>query len=379
MEQQQEVNWDTVKRHKQANFFCDTKTRSFIGRDGKSWALITIFYFIFYLVLGGLYCLFVFVLSQFIGKNEPKLIGSASILAGGLYGYTGETEPYPGLAYRPSGLDFKDGKDVFKFSTDDIETLRPFSDSLDFYLDGLDKLAKKDKIIDFAREIGCYNQTNTLEPCFLVKLNKVYGWVPMPFNPEKLAHSKTKLPYEAPEKKKLSVFHLKMDNSQFSILSRKNILIACEERFVQKGDDKEIAKVGQRLIGTKFYSLNDTEPSNFGKIPFSVFPLQNLKKNFDLKPIFLKLQLSNDTTRYRKKLPVTVICSPYAENLYAGESKMKKHYDLRMPEKVASSAKLVWDSYSFTLSINAATSNRVELMKNVLLYIPIILSIFYVY
>lgn len=81
--------WEAVKY-----FFYDKEKKEIMGRSGKSWALIAIFYVIYYACLAAFWALMMFIFFLTIDDHQPKWIGDK-----GLIGTS------PGVGLRPTQPD----------------------------------------------------------------------------------------------------------------------------------------------------------------------------------------------------------------------------------------------------------------------------------
>ncbi|GFR67318.1 sodium/potassium-transporting ATPase subunit beta-2-like Protein [Elysia marginata] len=162
-------------------FIYNSETHQVLGRSGRSWAEIGIFYVIYYACLAGFFAATLAVFNQTLDDDKPKLMGSDSLL-----------KSNPGMGFQPMP---------------DIETtlIRSTRDEREDYVKSIDKVLKKfndsesrencDSVGSFreGEETACAvdlaeltkkcNRENgygmmTDEPCVLLKLNKIYGWKP---------------------------------------------------------------------------------------------------------------------------------------------------------------------------------------------------------
>jgi len=192
-------------------FLYDRNTGAFMGRTPKSWALITIFYIIYYTCLAGFWAVMLFVFFQFIDKDQPywqqdnsrigrspalgvrpkqvdKLIDSSIIMFNmgqpkndeddpkkvpGWYGWADRTTKYL-ESYKN---DKKNNKG--ELTGIDCETEARNLNDLDQFclfkkatLGVCDGQGEHD--VNFGYESG--------NPCILLKLNKIYGLVPDWYN-----------------------------------------------------------------------------------------------------------------------------------------------------------------------------------------------------
>ena len=67
--------WEAIKM-----FFYDGDKGEYMGRTGKSWALITIFYIIYYTLLAAFWALMLFIFLQTLESDAPKWQGEESLI-----------------------------------------------------------------------------------------------------------------------------------------------------------------------------------------------------------------------------------------------------------------------------------------------------------
>ncbi|XP_056410202.1 sodium/potassium-transporting ATPase subunit beta-2-like [Hyla sarda] len=171
-------------------FMWNPRTKEFMGRTGTSWALILLFYVVFYAFLTGIFALCLWVMLQTIDDYHPKY---ADRLAN------------PGLMIRPN------------VGTMDIEVSMKSngSDSWQKYVDGLNTVLQDyNKTVQEVRGIVCPSGSYFLQtdagndkkacqflrdslgdcsgindttygyssgtPCVLIKINKVINFLPVP-------------------------------------------------------------------------------------------------------------------------------------------------------------------------------------------------------
>lgn len=174
-------------------FLYNRDTGEVCGRTGKSWALITIFYVIFYGCLAGFFTATIAVFYTTIDAKYPKLQGKSSLLKGS-----------PGLGYRPRPnyestlIRFTKGDDSMKPYVDNIKDFLQQYNVSKYDLDyencnGIsgERETNKDKPCMFdphSLNAPCLNETDygyrSGSPCVLLKLNKIYDWIPEPFGNE---------------------------------------------------------------------------------------------------------------------------------------------------------------------------------------------------
>lgn len=207
------------------NFMWNSETKEFMGRTGMSWLKITIFYIIYYsfLALFFIICLSVFLL--FLNDTDPMWQNTESIIGNN-----------PGMGYRPHPHDkqiestliwYRHGRDSGNWNGTSSDTVR--SDS---WMGRLEKdlqpyhnktYQSNEGRTDERMFMECGEMTTTApgpkqmckvnsselfvgkctpdnhygfadgKPCIMIKLNKIFGWVPSPYTEE------SQLPENIPE------------------------------------------------------------------------------------------------------------------------------------------------------------------------------------
>ncbi|XP_040190713.1 sodium/potassium-transporting ATPase subunit beta-2-like [Rana temporaria] len=166
-------------------FMWNPKTREFMGRTGTSWALIILFYVVFYAVLSAIFVLCLYVMLQTIDKNYPKYQ---------------DRLPYPGLMIRPNipslQITFNGQNTTWKQYVDGIDSALKGYDQSTQQITGIDcpfqDYFRQDNITipkqacRFTRDLlgSCsglndtsYGYANGM-PCVLIKMNRVVKFFP---------------------------------------------------------------------------------------------------------------------------------------------------------------------------------------------------------
>jgi sodium/potassium-transporting ATPase subunit beta len=177
------------KVHGFFEFIWNTKTREFCGRDGASWAKVSLFYGIFYLLLGGFFIGMLAVFFAVTPKDKPTYYGVSSVMS--------QKGLNPGMGFRPQ-IDPEDL--IIKYNPlvhveSDFGLEKYFSNLKIFLNDKYDSVpnentvdcsgsesAGEDKSCKFDYKTIYDNTSCTAEnkfgyesqaPCVLIKLNKV--------------------------------------------------------------------------------------------------------------------------------------------------------------------------------------------------------------
>lgn len=174
-------------------FIYNGETGEVCGRTGKSWALITIFYIIFYGCLAGFFTATIAIFYTTIDANYPKLQGSSNLLKGS-----------PGLGYRPRP---NYESTLIRFNKGDT-SMNPYVTNIRSFLAQYNT-TKYDSRYENCETISGERETNKHKPCLfdplalnapclhepdygykngtpcvILKLNKIYNWIPEPFSNE---------------------------------------------------------------------------------------------------------------------------------------------------------------------------------------------------
>ncbi|CAH1781968.1 unnamed protein product [Owenia fusiformis] len=168
------------------DFLWNSERKEFLGRNCMSWIQISLFYLVYYTLLAGFFgaCLAIFFTT--IDMNRPKYIGKDNIL-----------RDLPGMGYRPMPdfettlIRFEQGKpSSYKLYTDHIQAfLDQYENERQVgenYVDcSNSERTDPEKVCRFeVRDLGaeCTWQKDfgydEGKPCVLLKLNKIYDWVP---------------------------------------------------------------------------------------------------------------------------------------------------------------------------------------------------------
>jgi sodium/potassium-transporting ATPase subunit beta len=174
------------------------ETGTILSRTPKSWALITIFYLIYYTFLAAFWSLMMFVFWQTLDMATPKWIAEQSIIG-----------TSPGLGLRPEQTDALIDSSMIFFNKDQREDSGNvagwggWSDRLEKFLGTYTNKGKQcsetDKVESGSGEACHFNLAalgpcNTkghgydiAQPCIFLKLNRIYGVSNDPYNdPEDL-------------------------------------------------------------------------------------------------------------------------------------------------------------------------------------------------
>jgi sodium/potassium-transporting ATPase subunit beta len=182
-----------------ATFLYNKREGTLLGRTGKSWAQIFVFYVIFYTLLAAFWltCLKVFL--QTIDPALPRYYGKGTIIGAN-----------PGVGYQP-WLKEDPESTLIKFNPRDPEGYSHYVEALDNYLakysninntrdctgtESNSDIVKDGKVtddndeacrfdLDIFEKAGC-NRANDYgfkvgKPCVIVSLNRLIGWEPVSY------------------------------------------------------------------------------------------------------------------------------------------------------------------------------------------------------
>lgn len=161
-----------------------------LGRTGKSWAQILLFYSLFYLGLAALFSICMKVVLTTIDDKEPKWQQGSSLIGAN-----------PGMGFRPISDKTEEGSLIW-YSKNDSETQVKWSNLLDTFLEpylkkttgsnqvqcSFDKLPGSGQscVVRMDSFGPCSNDNhygyNTTSPCIFLKLNRIYGFTPEYYN-----------------------------------------------------------------------------------------------------------------------------------------------------------------------------------------------------
>jgi sodium/potassium-transporting ATPase subunit beta len=261
------------------------ETRQVLGRTKESWCKICCFYICFYTALGCIFTASVAIFLTTLDIRVPLYHNKYSVMDrqsidGKNIGVN------PGLGFRPlinphsSLIRVKSSAS----SLDHPHNYRQYTDQLNKYL----KYYFGEKVWWFGSDYPCTHQRNfeydRAKPCVLLKLNKIFRWVPKAYEPTDSLPNELK-PYE-----KIVREH------------PLNIFVICE------GENP----VDKDLIGhIRYYSKTPDGPGEgiIGYLPFESYPW-HLQDDYYTPLIFA--YFSNLTTN----VLVNVMCKAFAKNIH---------------------------------------------------------------
>jgi len=164
-------------------FVWNSETSEFLGRGGKSWLEIGVFYLIYYCCLAAFFSATILVFYETIDENSPKLMDDSSLLKGN-----------PGMGYKPMpDIDttlIHVHQDKVKKNKDSIvDVLKdytnegaPLENTVECTPGEADSDGRACRVDYKALTQEC-NEANDFgykdgKPCVLLKLNRIFGWNP---------------------------------------------------------------------------------------------------------------------------------------------------------------------------------------------------------
>lgn len=178
------------------NFVYDKKNGTVLGRTGRSWFEITVFYIIFYSCLAGFFAINMAIFLRTLDPLKPRYYGKGTIIG-----------INPGMGYQP-WIDTEPESTLIKFSKDDNTTYAKYVNQLDRFLKKYDyteedmkltrhcdahenntqtdKLACRFESDALLKEAGCSKEDDygfkNGTPCILLTLNKLIDWEPVSYS-----------------------------------------------------------------------------------------------------------------------------------------------------------------------------------------------------
>jgi sodium/potassium-transporting ATPase subunit beta len=259
------------------HFIYDKDTGAFFNRTPKSWLLILLFYIVFYSCLTGFWYGILTVSFQFVPTDRPKYTTFDSLIGNN-----------PGLGIRPLQPDATLGSSMFFLkanashdeaattdhqSPSNIDWASRYEEFLEAYNNTTNLRECDDSAAGEMGQPACIFHPEVLqdcreypygyqvagnmtqvEPCVLLKVNKIFGWVPEPFEDADLEASELDEGLVIPEKIKNHIRN-----------NKNNIYINCEGAYPM---DREV------LADNIAYF-----PTNQG-IPFKYFPYNHVGSKY---------------------------------------------------------------------------------------------------
>ncbi|KAK7484749.1 hypothetical protein BaRGS_00024034 [Batillaria attramentaria] len=177
-------------------FIWNGEEKQFLGRGGRSWAQIGLFYLIYYACLAGFWIGLLSVFYKTLDVTNPKLTGDASLLKGN-----------PGMGFQPMPdveytlIRFREDKATYKAHVDSIKkVLKPYiqaaanSTNADCSQPGYEPSDDEACAVSMAALLAGCNEDNDFgyaldppRPCVLLRLNKIFDWMPQEYTEDNIA------------------------------------------------------------------------------------------------------------------------------------------------------------------------------------------------
>ncbi|XP_060522765.1 sodium/potassium-transporting ATPase subunit beta-1 [Cylas formicarius] len=175
------TKWEAFKKA-----IYDPRTHQFLGRTGKSWGQLFVFYALFYAVLAALFAICMQGLFATLSDKEPKWTLDSSLIGNN-----------PGLGFRPISDRTEEGSLIWYNTTNQTQIQRWVN-----YVDSFLELYKRNQTgenyvnCDFDKypaegqvcvtsvdQLGNCNPERsygyrTASPCVFLKLNRIFNWQP---------------------------------------------------------------------------------------------------------------------------------------------------------------------------------------------------------
>ncbi|XP_054715690.1 sodium/potassium-transporting ATPase subunit beta-like [Uloborus diversus] len=203
---EEQTKWQSFKKT-----VWDSETKQCFGRTGLSWFKITLFYIIFYACLAAFWTCMLVIFYQTLENDQPKWKLDSSRIGSS-----------PGLGFRPSPPPENMDSTLIWFNVSREDTVKYWVENLNAYLKPYEdhktgptiqsctkeQPASKDRVCRFEVPKGTDNICSPEmkygfeagKPCVLIKLNRIYDWVPENYEtaPEELT-KQLKKPFERDE------------------------------------------------------------------------------------------------------------------------------------------------------------------------------------
>lgn len=306
---EEKPGWEGFKQ-----FLWNSEKREFLGRTGCSWFKIGIFYLIYYTLLTLYFLVMLYIFYQTLDDKAPKWQTSSSII--------GEN---PGLGYRPMPSSDRVESTLIKYIHGEYaEDYKPWVSRLDDFVQnytalmGTTKPGKADsnrvdcdfnlpkpnepqfcKInVQDMFQGPCTKASNYSfpdgSPCILLKLNRIYGWEPKPYE-------NSTLPDEAPD-------HLKeyVKSKETHDMMGKMVWMSCEG---ENPADKD--------------NIGEIEYMPYPGIPTYYFPYKN-QDGYLSPAIFAHFK------NPKKGVLISISCKAWAHNIQHDQMERKgtAHFEL---------------------------------------------------
>jgi len=260
----------------------DPKRREFLGRDGARWAKLGIFYFFFYLGLAGFFCAMLAVFMAVTPRDRPKYAEKASMMQT-------RSNPFaPGLGFRPQPV--SDRNLIFVDQNDEDFNQSIYVKGLNQYLQIYYWTPDADNPVEKSRftirepnpcTAQNYYGFNRGQPCVLVKMNKIVGFVPEPG-------------YQPEDKDLYNKVRIRNSTSE--------IPVYCYGEYPADVDN----------LGDVTYYSEDARSGPYGTLRTSRFPYTGKNNRRD---VYQAPYVWAQFTNAKKNVLINVVCRVFAKNI----------------------------------------------------------------
>lgn len=169
-------------------FFWDPRTKTCLGRTGDSWLKIIAFYIALYAILAAVWSMFFYMFQQTISDRYPKWQLEESLIGAN-----------PGLGFRPQNPPSRVDSALISYRIGPNGDHEHWIKDLNRYLETNSRrnsTFKQDCSPDRAPDAYCPFDMSGIppecsaalnysfdsgKPCILIKVNRIYGWRPQPY------------------------------------------------------------------------------------------------------------------------------------------------------------------------------------------------------
>ncbi|TRY67875.1 hypothetical protein TCAL_06434 [Tigriopus californicus] len=281
------------------HFLWNSETSEFLGRTGCSWFKIGLFYLIYYTFLAGYFIAMLLIFYQTLDDQQPKWQNANGIIGDN-----------PGLGFRPRPGENNVESTLMKFRHGDprIADWDLWAERLDLYMEDYKRASDNKKPSPDAIQCGfdrppgegqiCQVESSNLmkdnctkdasygykdgKPCVLLKLNRIYGWVP-----ELFANS-SDLPEEAPQS---LITYIKEKEKSNDPMVGNMVWLSCEG---ENPADRE--------------NIGEIEYKPYPGIPKYYFPYKNQKG-------YLSPAIFAHFTNPKHGVLISISCRAWAKNI----------------------------------------------------------------
>lgn len=169
-------------------FFWDPQSKKCMGRTGMSWLKLIAFYIALYVILAAVWSSFFLLFQQTISDRKPKWLLDDSLIG-----------TNPGLGFRPQNPPDRIDSALISYRLGPKSDYQHWINDLSNYIE-LSKRRDASHKVDCSseRDVDAYCPFDSSiippectaaqnfsfsigRPCILIKLNRIYGWKPVPF------------------------------------------------------------------------------------------------------------------------------------------------------------------------------------------------------